>query len=491
MNPLLIYLLKVQICLIAGILLYECALRNDTFFRRNRSYLISILFVSFLLPFLPTAEVQSQFAFFDQSSPSISQATPIYLVVPDESGASYSLIRNEAQSFSIPWTQLWWGIYLFGIAIGIIRLVNQLHKILAMIQSGNRQRGENFVLVDFKQPISPFSFFRYIIWHSASHSPTEQTVILKHELAHIQGRHTLDVLLMELVKILFWFNPFVYLYRHRLRELHEFLADQSVCEQGKISSFDYGSMLVQQVKQRQNWFPLPSHFARQQMIRRLLMLNKAPTHPIQRFKFYMGIPLLALSMAIGYSIFPHDQVMSREKAHLYFVWPDPNPCNGPSERPESKAASMEAYFQDESGAPHPILDQYQVHLLSHEERDLMKPNTWLETDGSSWISVELEQGKRQTLPLRERYTACLLEPPSESLHLISHKPSDTVAQSFTAYHWNQWLHALVDAESQDVWIDLAKFRQPHNIVIDSVCRSQTIWEVPDPIILGKNGACGN
>lgn len=433
----------------------------------------------------------AQFDFFDQESPSISEATPLYLVVPEESSESQIVIRNESASLAIPWTRILWGIYFLGLAIGIFRLVNQLHKILSMIHSGKRQWGKDFVLVYLQQPISPFSFFKYIIWHPQSHSPSEQAVILKHELAHIQGRHTLDVLLMECVKILFWFNPFVYLYQHRLRELHEFLADQSVCGKGHMSSFDYGSLLVQQVKQKQSWIPLPHHFAKQQMIRRLLMLNKAPTHPIQRFKFYMGVPLLALSMAIGYSVLPHEQVMSQEKAHLYFVWQGQNSCHALSEDHKDPQASMATYFQDASGLPHPILDKYEVHLLSTEEREAMNPNTWLETDGSSWISVELEAGERRTLPLRERYVACLLQPSNEWLYLISHKPSDTEAQSFTAYRWHQWLAALEEAEARDVWIDPAIFNLPHSIVIDSIRRPHTIWEVPDPINLGEKGACNN
>ncbi len=106
---------------------------------------------------------------------------------------------------------------------------------------------------------------------------------------HIRQRHTLDVLLMELLVIFLWFNPVVYWYRNRLKELHEFIADQAVVKD--YSSYAYASMLVQaQLKHRK---PQLLHTFHSFIKKRLLMLQNRPSNNWRLMKYLISMPILA------------------------------------------------------------------------------------------------------------------------------------------------------------------------------------------------------
>lgn len=106
-----------------------------------------------------------------------------------------------------------------------------------------RKTGD-YTLLENSRIGSPFSFFRYI-FIKPGFREDELTQIVSHELSHIRHRHSAELMAMELLKSLFWFNPFVWITRHSLGEVHEFQADRDVLDEG----FDPGSYRILIFKQ--------------------------------------------------------------------------------------------------------------------------------------------------------------------------------------------------------------------------------------------------
>lgn len=451
MYSFLIVFLKIQLCLIAGVLLYELILKNDTFFQRNRHYLLGIILASVLLPFLPIEGlVEQQFLSFPEQS-TVSEPVESYLIEGNSRAESDIVFILTEQATTIPWELILICIYGLGVLLGLLRFGIQLRKIQQMIRQGLSTRNSDYTLVDYPQPIAPFSFFRHIFWHSKALSTDEQEVILRHELAHVRGQHSYDLILIELVRIFSWCNPCVYLLRHRLREVHEFLADQSTCTGPEYSPYDYGQMLLQQLRQRQMWIPLPHHFAKRQLLRRLLMLSKSPSDPIQRFKFFMGIPLLALILALGYSIFPSMHT-DTEKKTMYFVW-DQLTCGDHVSPFVTEEGYRESLFMQADGSPHPILDKYHIYFIAQEIAQQMENEIWLDADSNSWVRVLMEDGQHKVMPYRNRLSFCMTES-GEFKHAISSKLASNTPVQVHSMNIESWLDALATSESHDVWLDI-------------------------------------
>ena len=134
-----------------------------------------------------------------------------------------------SQESPFPWDKLISGIYFLGVAVLAIRLLNAVKEIQWIRRSGQHTVIDGQRCVLSSKVKSPFSFFNTIYFpHQHQFDETELKEIVAHELAHVKGRHTVDVLFMEVACILFWPSPVIYLYRKALRDVHEFVADAAV-----------------------------------------------------------------------------------------------------------------------------------------------------------------------------------------------------------------------------------------------------------------------
>jgi beta-lactamase regulating signal transducer with metallopeptidase domain len=89
----------------------------------------------------------------------------------------------------------------------------------------------NYRLVILPEKNQSFSFFNLVFMSSSAAQTDQSNQILQHEMAHAQQWHSLDIMIIQLVKIFQWFNPFIYLTEKSLQETHEYLADEAVLEQ--------------------------------------------------------------------------------------------------------------------------------------------------------------------------------------------------------------------------------------------------------------------
>lgn len=280
------YMLKVVLC--SGILFgyYWVFLRNKIFHRYNRFYLISAILLSLLLPLLK----------IDFWQPEQQQSQVIRVLQVVSAGDEYmnNLVVTADQS---SWTvqDIYPLLYALVSILVFILMVRTLLLIRSLLKKYPVQQVEQVAFVNTDDNSTPFSFLQYIFWNSSIDiNTTTGRQIFKHEVAHIQERHTHDKLFVNLVLIVFWSNPFFWLYRKELNMIHEFIADQKAVEDCDTAAF--AAMILQAAYPRHR-FELANNFFYSPIKRRLLMLTKMNNPRVSYFARVMALPLLLLVFA--------------------------------------------------------------------------------------------------------------------------------------------------------------------------------------------------
>ena len=284
---LILYLVQVTCCLAFFYGFYHLILRKETLFETNRLYLVITLASSIVLPLIKI--------YVDaQTSESPIGIGPYVYVGSYVDAISTNFAVAKTKPF--PWDRLIVGIYALGIAIMAIRLLNALKEIQWIRQYGLKTmvNGQRCILSD--QVKSPFSFFNTIYFPKQHQfGDIELKEIVAHELAHVKGRHTLDVLFMETACILLWPSPLIYFYRKALKDVHEYVADAAVIRDTPWEN--YAQLLIgQQQGQLQNI--LSNQLIYSQLKKRLLMMNKERSGTMAGLKYLGIIPVLLIALVL-------------------------------------------------------------------------------------------------------------------------------------------------------------------------------------------------
>jgi TonB family protein len=279
------YFLFHTFCLGAFWAFYQVFLKRDTFFERNRWYLLISLAVALFAPFfdIPLSR---------QNAMEIGELQTF--VLPE---ITIENVKTENWS----WREVGQGIYFLGISISLIIFVLRFRKLLLLIYPTLKQRDKKVQLGQFTNvkiisSSQTFSFFNYLFWDSSQQlTSAEEKQILEHELAHINGWHSYDLIFIELQKILFWFNPLIYLYEKELRNQHEFIADRKA--KTISNTEDYISLMVSSLfKSLQLNFTHSFH--NQQIKQRIKMMNTKKTSWIKgNVKTVLAIALVIMVAA--------------------------------------------------------------------------------------------------------------------------------------------------------------------------------------------------
>lgn len=282
----IVYLLQVTLCMAIFYCFYLFALQKETTFQTNRIYLISTLIVSLILPLIKI--------YFERNSVADSVTQPLFIGNYFDSFQQTVVVTAEEKS--IPWMDYFSWIYLAGCLVMTVRLSIEIIKILKLNKKGTRLiiTGYSCILSDKIQ--SPFSFFNSIYLPTDHQfSDEELAEVLAHEHSHISGRHSIDVLFLEIVKSFLWISPMIYLYRIKLREVHEFLADAAVLKNSPWEN--YARFLV-----TQKYVGLQSQLTNQliysQLKNRLMMMTQKPSSALAKWKYSGVIPILLMAMLI-------------------------------------------------------------------------------------------------------------------------------------------------------------------------------------------------
>ncbi|PSL31842.1 M56 family metallopeptidase [Chitinophaga ginsengisoli] len=276
------YLIKMLVC--SGVLYgyYVLALKNNSFHRWNRGYLLLATITSILLPLL-------QFSFASAAAPAYTG--PLVTV--------YAYMTSTAQKAGASNFASWIppGIYAL---IALLLIVNMLRNwllIKRLTRQGKQVSFDSYLLINHPQVKSTFSFFSVIFWGDELTPDSEEgKQVLRHELEHIRGRHTADKLFLQLVCAVFWFNPFLHLFKRELAMVHEFLADKAVAAENAPD--DYARTLLQMTLQTKRML-IANSFTQAPVKRRILMLFSQKANYALMKKIIIFPVLVFLGFIIG------------------------------------------------------------------------------------------------------------------------------------------------------------------------------------------------
>jgi len=211
-----IYLSKSFVLLSVFYAVYKFWLENEKMFRFNRAYLLASLVFSLIIP-LQLFSIKSFFS----NEINIVQLEGIVI-------RTNNIVLNKIDYNSIAMNILS-GIYIVVAIILIFRFTVNLYSFYKKMTKNDIQIIKNQKVVLVKEHILPHSFWNAIFINEEEFKngkiPSE---LITHEKAHLIQKHTLDILFIEVLQILFWFNPLLYFYKKAIKLNHEFLADEAV-----------------------------------------------------------------------------------------------------------------------------------------------------------------------------------------------------------------------------------------------------------------------
>lgn len=266
----LYYLLEANLYLALFYGCYHLLFHKETFYTINRYFLIGATLLAFALPLLQIGYLNS---FFQQ---------PEYEALTTGPGRPIANDGSDLVKLGIS------SLYALVVIFFSLKLLRDLYQIIALSKTTKRHQDGQVVHIQLEQGKSAFSFFN-LLFIPADVAGKE--TILKHEMVHIQQKHSLDILFFEIVQILNWFNPVSYLIKKDIKLLHEYIADELTTNE-EIQKHDYALFLIRnsfgaEMKQLSNQIFNPSILKQ-----RINMLNREKSTGRARLKLLLAVPLV-------------------------------------------------------------------------------------------------------------------------------------------------------------------------------------------------------
>ena len=279
METIFIYLLKSSGIIALVFLVYHFLLRKETFFTFHRWYLLFGLAVSIVLPL-----------YFIKKIVYVEPIATNWEPIVQSARNTTSNVHIVAESTPIDWFQI--GLVLYGIIAIVLffKIIYDVFSLFKLLRNRKINQHETFLYVDIEDDITPFSFFKYIVFNSKLYAQTELESIIAHEKIHSLQGHSYDVLIARLFTVVFWFNPFIYWYKKAILQNLEYIADQNAI--GIINDRKSYQMTLLKVVSNQNCLSITNNFNQSLIKKRIVMLNKNQSHRAQVWKFAIVIPIL-------------------------------------------------------------------------------------------------------------------------------------------------------------------------------------------------------
>ncbi len=272
----------IQMIACSGVLYacYHFFLRNEKFHSYNRFYLLSAMVLSLVLPLIKIPV---------NLSPDNNASSMIYAFTG--TNETITVVSSDHKSYF----NLVYFIYAIPVTIALIRLALSILHIVRIKNASSIETLGTVKLLYTPHPDAPFSFFSWLFWSTnIDKDSVEGRQMLQHELHHIRGKHSLDLIFIEIVLAACWLNPFFYLYRKEIKTIQEFLADSHASAHS--NTFVYAELLLLKamgIRQQR----LVNPFFHNQIKRRILMLTSSKKPAYQKLRKFTAILLLLLTTA--------------------------------------------------------------------------------------------------------------------------------------------------------------------------------------------------
>lgn len=279
-----ILLLKSSACLAILMLFYKIVLEPLNHHHFKRFYLLAALLLSAIIPFITFikyVEPTLDFGVYDLES----------MITPPYFPAELPTITEEQPNTFLP--TLLWTIYTIGVIVFTMRFILNLIKISSKIKKHQKVKTNVFINVLIEKLAIPHTFFNYIFLNKSAFENNDipQEVLL-HEQAHAKQKHSLDILFIEILQIIFWFNPLLYFIKKDIKLNHEFLADQQVLKSG-FNLKDYQNLLLR-FSSNQKELALVNAINYSSIKKRLTIMNTQTSHKTKWLRSLLLLPVLAL-----------------------------------------------------------------------------------------------------------------------------------------------------------------------------------------------------
>ena len=291
MGDLLFYLLKSGCYLIIFYLLFKLLMSGTTFFRFNR---VTILAGIIGCMFLPLIEFTTQ----EETFLTVPLQTIQGIFVEQADGIFWDTmfwvrpqVDETGNMQAINWCPIALGyVYLAGGLFVLCRILLSFYRMFQLIRNGKRRSYGKYKLIVVSATISSFCWGKYIVVSVSDYSQQSTDGILLHETMHLRYRHTLDLLCMQCLLILYWFNPAIWLLKRELQEVHEFEADNGVLNTG-IDATRYQLLLVKKAVGTR-LYSMANGFNHSKLKKRITMMLKERTNRWARLKLLFVVPVM-------------------------------------------------------------------------------------------------------------------------------------------------------------------------------------------------------
>ena len=278
---LIIYQIKVGLCLIAFYLLWKLLLSRETFHRFNRVALLVVMALALVIPWVKLS--------LETAAPVTQQMVILEELLVSPNGA---VAQQAAPSWSV--TSIATVLYLIGMVVAVVWFLHgqwSLHRLLKQGRCESLPGGATLHIIPGNQ--TPFSYFKHIVINEQDYRDNPRE-ILTHEQAHIDLRHSWDVLFLGLVTLFQWWNPAAWLLSRELRQVHEYEADEAVLNQG-VDVKQYQLLLIRKSVGNQ-LFSMANNFNYQSLKKRIRMMSMNKSSRWNRLRALAVVPVIALAL---------------------------------------------------------------------------------------------------------------------------------------------------------------------------------------------------
>ena len=367
MNAYLNYFIEANFSIVLFLGAYLLILRGETDFRMQRMFLLLGILVSLTFPLL---HIQ-----FDSSVlPSLGELMPPYLLpeIVVESNSTLSPV-SASTSFNV-WVYIA-ALYVAGTLFFLIRFLARFTNLIIFLKKSQPSTMGKLKIVESDDSIPTFSFFNIIVLgHSKKLSPDEKQKVIYHETVHVHGYHSLDILLVNVLSVFFWFNPIIIMYKKIFVQLHEFEADARAVESRDVNEY---CNLLAKVALESAGFKLANHFNNSLTLKRIQMM-KTIKRKIRPWKMFAMAGIIPLTFA--------------------FVACQDQFANEVTDIAQSSSMATDV--------PQEVLDQYDILLKANPDKTFLL----METDENMKPKVDEMKKKLESLDQNQIAHITLLTP---------------------------------------------------------------------------------
>ncbi len=337
MNSAVNFIIESGVSLAMLSVIYVLFLRKETFFKINRWFLLGSVIFSVVLPIL-------KFRILNPKPVMLAEVTVTPYRNLLEAITVYSHDFSGSVENAIISMDLLIYIYLAGVTFFFIRFLFRIFQLMLIIRNHKIQVADGFKMVVLEKETSPYSFLNYVFISQSLLQNKEYDKMIVHELEHVRQGHSFDVIILELLTVFQWFNPFMWMLRRAIRENHEYLADQAVLTTGVNRGF-YKKLLLDQFVGGQ--LVIANNFNYSIIKNRIKMMSKIKSSKYALSKLVFGV-LVAVALVIAFACEQKesvDTVMPEEQVVMVTIQGDKLKIDGSA----SDVEKLKSLFSTGSG----------------------------------------------------------------------------------------------------------------------------------------------